>query len=108
MDDSIDGKAIQWLGVRWEGPEDGALFVLDCEAKVIAVSRIGAVQAIDPFSNNRHLRNAIKVEYIAGTGTGYFRTEIAIFSYRNNSIKRLYQALRNGRRLHVREEEAQE
>jgi hypothetical protein len=86
----INGIVTQWLGVSWEGPVGGALFVLDCQGNALAASNIGAVVKITEFSKNNVIPNSIKAEYISGTGTGVSSQEFGIFTYDNRQVKTVF------------------
>jgi hypothetical protein len=88
---NTDGKAIQWLGVTWWGPEDGALFVLDCLGNLITGLGIGAVSSLSRFSDNLNLKNAVTVEYTSNIGTGYRLRKLGIFNFANSKINKIWE-----------------
>jgi hypothetical protein len=88
---NTDGKSIQWLGVTWWGPEDGALFVLDCLGNLITGLGIGAVSSLSRFSQNLNLKNAAIVEYTSNTGTGYRLRKVAIFNFDNSKVNKIWE-----------------
>ena len=91
LETNANGGIIQWLGAIWYGPEDGALFVLDCLGNVIAGRGIGAVSSLSLFSQNLNLKNAVKVEYTSNTGTGYKLRKVAIFNFDDNKLKKIWE-----------------
>jgi hypothetical protein len=65
-----DGRRLQWMGASWEGPPDGALFVLDCAGAPITVLHLGHVQQRGAGPTLSGIGQTFEVIYISGTGTG--------------------------------------
>jgi hypothetical protein len=84
-------NVLQWLGVRWWAPEDGAIFVLDCLGKLITGLRIGAVSSLSLFLDNPNLKNAVTVEYTSNIGTGYRLRKVGIFNFNNTKINKIWE-----------------
>lgn len=85
------GQRHTWLGVRWYGPEDGALFALSDNDKRITVLRLGVVQSlrIGPRLQGIEER-ALWVDYLASQGTGYRLLETVLVTLSGEKIVTLW------------------
>ncbi len=87
----VDGQNIrQWLGVKWEGPIDGGLFLLDCERHTLAVVHLGAVDEIRQGPTLPGDGSSVEVRYQPGSGTGYRLQFVELVGNRENVILRLW------------------
>ncbi len=86
---STGGQNQQWMGTSWEGPIDGALFVVDCTGKEVAALRLGAVS---------RLRNGpvlpiggtAEIVYTPGQATGQQTVEVGLVRLNATSIEVLW------------------
>lgn len=86
-----DGQTIlQWLGVKWEGPIDGALFLLDCKGRTLALVHLGAVEEIRQGPILPVVGSTVEVRYRPGSGTGYRLEQVEILAFRGNAILPLW------------------
>ncbi|MGE5516693.1 MAG: hypothetical protein ACM31D_12820 [Bacteroidota bacterium] len=85
-----DGREIQWIGAKWDGPVDGALFAQDCAGNNISVLRLGGV-IILKSGPVLPTGKTVEVAYISGVGSGIYETTSAIASIEGSSIKILWQ-----------------
>jgi hypothetical protein len=69
-----DNQQFKWLGVRWYGPEDGALFVLDDKDKRIDILKLGAMW----------------VDYLILSGTGHRLLYTALSTLSDEKINMLW------------------
>lgn len=81
-----DGRHLQWLGVSWEGPPDGALFVLDCEGRTVAAVRLGYVQALRKSSVVPGVGQAFEVIYTSAVGAGEHEETVDLVSFEKDAI----------------------
>ena len=84
---SKDGQRLKWLGVRWYGPEQGALFVLDNNDRRIATLPLGAVRNLR--AGPRFLGSeaeTVWVDYLASQGTGYLLVKTALITFSGDKI----------------------
>lgn len=88
----IDGVPMQWLGVIWAGPTDGALFLLDCAGQVVAMRKTGGVTALS-VGPHLPIGQSLAVSHIPSTGLGVAWAAIALVHYRDGSIQILWEHL---------------
>jgi hypothetical protein len=87
----VDGQEmLQWLGVKWYGPIDGALFLLDCQGHTLAVVHLGAVEEIRLGPTLPGVGPTVEVRYQPGSGTGYRLEQVELVGYRGNAILRMW------------------
>lgn len=86
----VGTHALQWFGVGWEAPPDGALFVLDCAGNRLAATRLGQVLALRHGPVLPSIGSTVEVSYVAQTGTGYKRESAAIFAFVDNTLRSLW------------------
>jgi hypothetical protein len=82
----LGDRQLQWMGASWEGPRDGALFVLDCTGTRIAGMRMGHLEKLRPGPIISGLGQALEVVYISGQGTGVREESVNIVSFSGDSI----------------------
>jgi hypothetical protein len=85
----IAGQPMQWMGTKWYGPIDGALFVLDCAGTRAAALRIGGVVSLRP-GPVLPVGQTAEVVYVSGTGSGVYQTSVALVALEASSIKILW------------------
>jgi hypothetical protein len=85
-----EGGVLQWVGVRWSGPEDGALFVLDCSGGRLGALRLGAVLALHPGPVLPEVGKTIAVRYTASIGTGSRLENVELVGFVDAGILRLW------------------
>jgi hypothetical protein len=86
----FDGNRLQWMAVSWEGPPDGALFVLDCSGAELGALRIGKVVGLRPGPGITGFGQAFEAIDIPGIATGSGASEIKLVAFREGSISVLW------------------
>jgi hypothetical protein len=86
----IVGGTLAWLGVGWEGPKGGALFVLDCEGQRLAATPLGYVSELRVGPTLPIVGATVQVTYSPGAATNYKIERIAIFALQTNTLKILW------------------
>jgi hypothetical protein len=88
---TMDGQRHKWLGVRWYGPEDGALFVLGATDARIATLPLGAVRnlRVGPRLLGSETET-VWVDYLASHGTGYLLLKTALMTLSGGNIVTLW------------------
>jgi hypothetical protein len=86
----VGGQVFQWLGVGWESPKSGALFVLDCSGRRLAATRLGYVSYLRNGPVLSRIGPTVEVLYVAATGMGYTLERVDIFSFGRNRLKSLW------------------
>jgi hypothetical protein len=86
---SAGGQNLQWMGTSWEGPIDGALFVVTCAGKQVAALRLGAVSRL---RNGPVLPMGATAEivYVPGQITGEQIAEVGLVRLNGTSIEVLW------------------
>lgn len=84
------GRTVQWRGVKWYGPTDGALFVLDCEGKTLAIARLGGVDEMRQGPILPCVGTTVEVRYQPLIATGYRLQLVELVAFHDNDILRLW------------------
>jgi hypothetical protein len=80
----------QWLGLQWDAPPLGALFLLDCEGNVLDASGVGAVETIQKGPTLPGAGRTVLVTAITTTGTGYKLEEVGLFGAEGGKLHLLW------------------
>jgi hypothetical protein len=81
-----DGNTLQWVGASWEGPPEGALFVLDCEGRRLASLPLGHVEKLAPGPIITGFGETVEVVYIPGIATGEEWQDVSLVAFYGGSI----------------------
>lgn len=74
-------ETIQWVTVDWEGPVGGFVAALNCRGELVGSAETGGTLTFGPMTIEGLEAPALKVEYVAGTGTsGYEYDEVGVFA----------------------------
>ena len=86
---STGGQNLQWMGTSWEGPVDGALFVIDCAGREVAALRLGAVSRLrnGPVLS---IGATAEIVYVPGQITGEQIAEVGLVRLNGTSIEVLW------------------
>jgi hypothetical protein len=79
----------QWIGVRWDGPTEGAVFVLDCVGHTLALTRVGGVESIAGGPELPEIGKTVVVQSV-GFGTGVEEHVVEIYAYRDGALVQLW------------------
>jgi hypothetical protein len=85
-----DGQRLQWMGTSWDGPPDGALFVLDCAGSRLAALRLGYVQELRAGPTISGIGQMFEVIYTLGSGTGEREESVSLVAFDKSSISVLW------------------
>ncbi len=89
MAQSSSSRILQWLGAAWEGPDDGALFVLDCGGMVLAATRLEPVTRLT-LGPTLPVGRTVLVESNRRVGTGVLTGHVFLVALRGSSIRVLW------------------
>jgi hypothetical protein len=81
-----DGRRLKWIGIRWYGPEDGALFALGDNDARIAALPLGAVRKLRAGPWLFGGTKTVWVDYVAGRGTGVLSLKTALVTLSDDKI----------------------
>jgi hypothetical protein len=83
----VGDRTLQWFGVGWEGPKGGALFVLDCSGRRVAMTPLGYILHLSKGPVLAQVGPTVQVLYITGVATSYQIERVAIVAFQNNALK---------------------
>jgi hypothetical protein len=86
----LNGRQFQWMEASWEGPRDGALFVLDCAGSRIVGMPLGYIEQLRPGPVISGFGQTFEVIYISGQGTGALNESVDLVSFSGASIAVLW------------------
>lgn len=87
---STEGRMLQWVAVNWEGPEDGAVFMIDCTGRTLALVRLGVITGISPGPSLLGVGPTVVVRYEPGIDTNRTVELVEILAARGDAIVRLW------------------
>jgi hypothetical protein len=74
--------SLLWLGVRWSGPDDGAILLVNCGAQVVSALRLGATDSLRRGPRLSGLPYTVLAYVNPGGGTGAAYRQVALVSSR--------------------------
>jgi hypothetical protein len=86
---TIDKQDVQWMGISWEGPQNGALFLLDCNGTALAHSNLGSIKELKT-GPVVPAGQTVEVVYNSEDGTGLYAISTAWVRYDNGTIVTLW------------------
>ena len=91
---SVEGgsKRRLWLAVRWYGPEDGGVLVLNCAGEVVDAQRVGFTRQIRIGPVLKGVGPTVVVDDEPGQGTGVRWRETRVLAERGGTIIVLWKA----------------
>lgn len=87
---SGEGRILQWVAVTWDGPKDGAVFLLDCAGRTLALARLGAITEISPGPILPDVGPTVVVRYEPGVDTSRTVELVEILTARGRGVVRLW------------------
>ncbi len=88
-----DSSTTTWLGIRWEGPPDGAVIAIDCSGQILAAARIGYTLRMIRWPSLAGSSEVTGVEVISGSGTGSEERFTVLLSREGSTFRRLWSSV---------------
>jgi hypothetical protein len=79
---------LRWLAVSWEGPPDGRVFVLDCDARTLAAKPLGYVQRIGKGPTVEGLPT-LEAVYVSPGGDAA-KTQVSLLQLKDGAVRVLW------------------
>lgn len=86
----VNGRMVQWVAIRWEGPIDGALFALDCSGHALAVANLGYISDLREGPTLISTGPTVQAQYAPGSGTGIRWREVGLFALKDSTLNLLW------------------